>query len=121
MGREIRMVPPNWEHPKKDYPNYRSGTSEQRYQPMFDREFAPAMREWIADWDAWERGERPDYCSEESAALQYWEYNGAGHLTLNITALNGVSNRRGFKFMKPSARVRQYRHHSRLAKSWSRT
>ena len=76
MGREIRRVPPNWEHPTKEYPNYRLGTMEVRYQPMYDRALAPAMREWIADWDAWERGERPDYCSEESKILPYWEWSG---------------------------------------------
>jgi hypothetical protein len=43
---------------------------------MYDRDFATAMREWIAGWEAWERGERPDYCSEESRGLPYWEYEG---------------------------------------------
>jgi len=50
---------------------------EECYRPLYDQAFAPAMREWIAGWDAWERGERPDYCDEESSALPYWEYEGA--------------------------------------------
>lgn len=29
------MVPPRWEHPKKEVPNYIKGRMEERYQPMF--------------------------------------------------------------------------------------
>lgn len=67
MGREIRRVIPRWEAP------LRSGGVP---QPMFDRAFAPAMREWIAEWEAWERGERPSYCTNESENMQYWEWEG---------------------------------------------
>lgn len=72
MGREIRKVPSNWQHPRTMRRNGQGG-----YQPMHDRAFAPAMREWIAGWEAWERGERPDYCDEESRNLPYWEWSGA--------------------------------------------
>lgn len=76
MGREIRRVPPNWQHPKTNRPNHLLGVMEESYQPMYDRAFAPAMREWIEEWEAWERGERPDYCTEESRDLSYWEWAG---------------------------------------------
>lgn len=76
MGRELRRVPPNWQHPKTEKQNYRFGVMEKCYQPLYDRPFAPAMREWVAEWEAWERGERPDYCSEENRNLPYWEWNG---------------------------------------------
>lgn len=76
MGREIRRVPANWKHPKTEKPNYRLGIMEERYQPLYDRAFAPAMREWIDGWNAWERGERPTYCSADST-MPYWEYEGA--------------------------------------------
>lgn len=77
MGREIRRVPPNWEHPKKEVPDHRRGVMVEREQPMFDRPFAPAMRDWFARWEAWERGERPDYCDdEESRKLPFWEWDG---------------------------------------------
>lgn len=76
MGREIRRVPANWEHPKKDVPDHRNRTMVESYQPMFDEPFAPAMEAWYAAWKAWERGERPDYCSEQSQTLPFWEYNG---------------------------------------------
>mgnify|MGYP001013563247 CR=1 FL=1 len=71
MGREVRRVPPNWQHPRQ------CGWDDGRLQPMFDQTFATAAAEWKAEFAKWEAGERPDYCSEESAALQYWEWSGA--------------------------------------------
>lgn len=68
MGREVRRVPKDWQHPKKH------GYTD-RYQPMFDEPFATAMREWIKNWEAWERGERPEYCTGESRDLPYWEWD----------------------------------------------
>ena len=76
MGREIRKVPPNWQHPMVDKPNHWRGVMVKAYQPLYDRPFGPAMREWIAQWDAWERGERPDYCTEEDRELPFWEWDG---------------------------------------------
>jgi hypothetical protein len=77
MGHKIRKVPPNWQHPKTEYPNHRLGRMEERFQPLYDKAFAPAMREWISGWEAWERGERPDYCTEELRNLPYWELEGS--------------------------------------------
>jgi len=69
MGREIRKVPANWEHPKKEhYPD--------RYQPIYDRTFAEAAKEWKEEFAKWEAGERPDYCGEENKNLEYWEWEG---------------------------------------------
>jgi len=72
MGREVRRVPANWQHPMVEHIN-RRGDIEVRYQPMYDRPFAPAMREWYAAWEAWERGERPEG-SEECA--NFWDWDG---------------------------------------------
>lgn len=77
MGREIRRVPANWEHPKEMKYNPFRRTESEVYQPMYDRPFALSMREWIAGWEAWERGERPSYCFDESRDMPYWEYEGA--------------------------------------------
>jgi hypothetical protein len=76
MSREVRRVPANWQHPKFKHFDWIRRIEEERYQPMHDQPFAPAMREWIAAWEAWERGERPDYCTEENMALPYWEWEG---------------------------------------------
>ncbi len=72
MGREVRMVPKDWQHPKKREFNYRTGQYEDRYRPMHDRSFADEMREWYQGWEAWERGERPEGAVSET----YWQYRG---------------------------------------------
>ena len=67
MGREIRKVPPNWKHPhSEEYPD--------RLQPMYDENFEAAATAWKAELTKWESGERPDYCTEESRLLEYWEW-----------------------------------------------
>ena len=73
MGREIRMVPPNWEHPKS-IDNY----GRERLQPMFDEPFSEAKAEWLDELAKWEAGERPSYFTAEAGDedLPYWEYNG---------------------------------------------
>lgn len=71
MGREIRMVPPNWDHPKGLRPNGREG-----YQPMFDRRFEDAAADWKEEFAKWESGERPSYCTDEWKDREFWEYNG---------------------------------------------
>ena len=69
MGRELRRVPPNWEHPIVERPYGES------YQPMYDRTFAEAAKEWKEGFAAWERGERPSYCDDDdSKTLEYWEW-----------------------------------------------
>ncbi len=63
MSREVRRVPAGWQHPKVKSFNWLKRREEENFQPMHDEPFAPAMRAWFAAWEAWERGERPDYCT----------------------------------------------------------
>jgi len=71
MGREIRKVPPNWDHPKQEE------WSDGRLQPMYKQTFAEAAAKWKAEYAAWERGERPSYFKADNypADLQYWEWS----------------------------------------------
>jgi hypothetical protein len=74
MGREVRMVPANWEHPARD-PScdpYRHGG----YQPMHDQTFAEAAAEWKASFAKWEAGERPSYYTDDGSGTEFWEYEG---------------------------------------------
>ena len=72
MGREIRMVPPNWDHPKVIRSN-----GEEGYQPMFDRRFEDESEEWKNGLYEWEYGVRPEYFTEdEDADIEYWEHDG---------------------------------------------
>jgi hypothetical protein len=69
MGREVRRVPADWQHPKNERSHYRA---------LFDgAEYAERAREWDEESAKWARGEFPDYASEESRKLTYEEWNGA--------------------------------------------
>lgn len=76
MGREIRRVPPNWEHPQRECKHRPTCSTGRCFQPLYDRDFATEAREWKDRLAAWERGERPDYCDEESRTLEFWEWDG---------------------------------------------
>lgn len=68
MGRELRMVPPNWEHPRKAYTNY-----EIHYKPMFETSFRKAADDWTAGFLAW-LAKYPSGVNEDG--YRYWEYEG---------------------------------------------
>lgn len=58
MGREIRRVPANWDHPartRKDDPYGHGG-----YQPMYDQHFDERFAEWLADFDRIRSGDLTD-------------------------------------------------------------
>lgn len=46
MGREVRNVPENWDHPITEDCYNRS-----RLQPMYDQTYEDACAEWLADFD----------------------------------------------------------------------
>lgn len=73
MGREVRRVPKDWQHPKKKSFNYMQGREIESYQPMFDRPFGPEMDEWYAEWKSWEAGTHPDRAGHD---FPYWEWSG---------------------------------------------
>lgn len=66
MGREIRRVPPDWEHPKDDDDNY---------IPLFDIDYQSAAEEWIKKLNEFE-AMTPDEKKKEYGGYQYyWEYD----------------------------------------------
>jgi hypothetical protein len=73
MGREIRKVPANWQHPKsQEYPD--------RMQSMFDENYSDARAEWLEGLRAWEAGEDKDreaYKNDDGTYMDYWEWSGA--------------------------------------------
>jgi len=68
MGREIRRVPPNWEHPRGE----RRGDID--YLPKREEEYHAAARKWIADCIAWNNGTHPSQPCE--SYIYFWEYDG---------------------------------------------
>ena len=68
MGREIRMVPPNWSHPKND---------RGHLQPMFGRSFEDELAEWLENLDRIRAGdlteiERECYTGDGKNPLAEW-------------------------------------------------
>ena len=51
MGREVRRVPADWQHPRNDAGDY---------QPMFDEVYAQVRDKWRAGAARWASGEDPD-------------------------------------------------------------
>lgn len=49
MGREVRMVPADWQHPR--YPDDRG-----RFIPLLDGDFAQADAEWSLGYAKWQEG-----------------------------------------------------------------
>ncbi|WP_299077743.1 hypothetical protein [uncultured Paraglaciecola sp.] len=55
MGREIRRVIPNWEHPKRE-----NGS----YQPLYDRSASESFAEWMEEFNTFKRDELKEVCDE---------------------------------------------------------
>lgn len=73
MGREIRRVPPHWEHPKEEY------HGKMVYKPMFDRSYQEAIAEWTENHNLWLEGNHPDQQDADydtSEYRYYAEYDG---------------------------------------------
>jgi hypothetical protein len=78
MGREIRRVPANWEHPRIEctHSPWGGGYSDAKanggkcYQPMYDNDFQSEMDEWIKEYILWKEGGHPeckdifDFCDD---------------------------------------------------------
>jgi len=78
MGREVRIVPPNWDHPKMEieWPQTKA-----QLQPMFDRDYDEAKAEWIAEMNQWEAGTHENLVGETPMTTKkenpdYWEWAG---------------------------------------------
>jgi len=56
MGREIRRVPPNWEHPREEKYDPIRQRSESRYKPLYDTSCEEAWAVWQANYREWLAG-----------------------------------------------------------------
>ena len=66
MGREIRRVPADWDHPKD---------SAGRYRPLYDKAYSVACAEWKAEFASWEAGTHPDL-PLDSGPREFWDWDG---------------------------------------------
>ncbi len=77
MGREIRRVPANWQHPRRDCQHWPKCDSGKCYQPMFNRDYETAVVEWIENHQLWLSGEHPDQINGSGKDYQYYaQWNG---------------------------------------------
>lgn len=85
MGREIRRVPPNWEHPRQEckHSPWAGGCDEAKehggkcYKPLYDKSYREAVADWKEGYAAWEAGthESLKYYTEDGKRCEYWEYD----------------------------------------------
>jgi hypothetical protein len=79
MGREIRRVPPDWEHPRytdADRYTHRGRVYPGEYKPLYDRDFETEAREWMDSAIAWDNGTHPDAPEEKAGHPFYWQWDG---------------------------------------------
>jgi hypothetical protein len=76
MGREVRRVPADWQHPKRVVRGF-NGMVE-CYKPLFEGErYQPAVDTWDEDCAKWKAGWRPDYCTDpDSRAMTFEQWEG---------------------------------------------
>ncbi len=78
MGREIRRVPPNWEHPRHTKETTTRQALIGQYIPMFDRDYGTEAREWLDNCNKWDAGEHEDQQGEDPPNYKYfWEWEGS--------------------------------------------
>lgn len=58
MGREVRKVPANWDHPHRDPTSY--PFDPQCFQPMHNRRFEDEFSWWLAEFDRIRAGDLDD-------------------------------------------------------------
>lgn len=72
MGREIRRVPANWEHPRHDSDHRRAG----QFRPLLDGSYDDACREWWESARKWHAGEVDDREKKYLADHPwYWDWS----------------------------------------------
>jgi hypothetical protein len=67
MGREIRKVPPNWQHPKRTCTHMPPCPGYQCYQPLYKRTYDDAAQEWLKEFAEFKPREGYKY---------FWDWNG---------------------------------------------
>lgn len=77
MGREIRKVIPNWEHPKEEKYNSFKGRYDEGFKPLYNRPYRKSINEWITEHQLWEKGEHPDQQDKDlEGYINYADYAG---------------------------------------------
>jgi hypothetical protein len=73
MGREIRRVPPDWEHPRYTKETAPYANRVGAYKPLFDEDYEAKAEQWMKDFDLWRAGVHPE--QPYDFARYFWEYS----------------------------------------------
>lgn len=78
MGREVRRVPADWQHPKQLTRDPLTGHLVERYKPLFPGElYQPLVDMWDEECAKWKAGWRPDHCpGHKHRAMTYEQWQG---------------------------------------------
>lgn len=74
MGREVRMVPADWQHPKE----YNPYLKKQCYRPLLDRDYSVDDADWSNARAELNSGDRSSHVSNGFADMPYDELAGDG-------------------------------------------
>ncbi|MFA9263082.1 MAG: hypothetical protein ACEQSB_07125 [Undibacterium sp.] len=75
MGREVRRVPADWQHPKRWTGGPRGPV--ERFKPLHPVEhYQSTVDEWDEECAKWKTGWRPEFCTEEDRSKAYEQWAG---------------------------------------------
>ena len=75
MGREIRRVPPGWQHPKYTQDDAPGPDWIGHERPLYDRDYETACEGWLAACDHWRAGTHPAQLKGYGQDYKYyWDY-----------------------------------------------
>lgn len=89
MGREVRRVPPNWEHPRWTAEETTDSKKIGKYKSMHDEDYETARQTWLSELEQWHHGshhhqlylkntygeDSEDFQGTINGEYDYWEYN----------------------------------------------
>lgn len=79
MGREVRRVPPNWQHPRTKCKHWPTCTGGECYQPLHNKDIQTAGRRWLDECIAWDNGAHPDLVRSPELKTEcpfFWMWEG---------------------------------------------
>lgn len=77
MGREVRHVPANWQHPKEQVYDSVTDVMVETFRPLYPyEEYMSDVNEWDDECAKWKTGWRPDEANSEVQAMEYEQYAG---------------------------------------------
>jgi hypothetical protein len=74
MGRQIRRVPANWQHPEAEGDDLRRGRG---YTPLYGLCYKTEAEEWVKNCLLWSQGRHPDQLDGSGKDCEFfWEWDG---------------------------------------------